>query len=209
MEHVLVQFRGCPIPVQESLIAGLRTLGAGEMWDPDRHGDDDVKAKVVLVYCSTETQWELVDELVRAGDTVVAMIVDLGVEVYARALQLRAAGVVHFDTSSAMVVSVIQSAIQGEVVLPAYAAWSLTTRASPNATLPTEITPIERQLLSALIRGDRIAEIADMLCYSDRTIRRRLQNLYLKIGAKNRHDAVRLASRFGLEQDDADTDAGG
>ncbi|MXZ52494.1 MAG: response regulator transcription factor [Acidimicrobiaceae bacterium] len=64
-------------------------------------------------------------------------------------------------------------------------------------------TPVERNLITALAQGQTIAEIVEQVHYSDRTIRRRLQGLYLKLNVHSRGEAIKkirlenLASRFG------------
>jgi DNA-binding CsgD family transcriptional regulator len=60
------------------------------------------------------------------------------------------------------------------------------------------LTGREREVLQRLDSLDTIAEIAAALFVSVNTVKSHLQNLYLKLGANKRRDAVRRARELGL-----------
>ena len=55
-----------------------------------------------------------------------------------------------------------------------------------------QLTPREREVFEALVGGRSNAEIAHLLGISEVTVKIHLQNVYRKISAKNRSDAVRI-----------------
>ncbi|MCW5774715.1 MAG: helix-turn-helix transcriptional regulator, partial [Rhodospirillaceae bacterium] len=54
------------------------------------------------------------------------------------------------------------------------------------------LTQRERETFEALVGGRSNAEIASLLGISEVTVKIHLQNVYRKLGAKNRSDAVRI-----------------
>ena len=125
------------------------------------------------------------------------MLLQLDPDHYSHALAKGAAGVVHYDTSAEIIESVLVGAMAGEVIMPAAiaqamgAAWALT---SP----PTELTEYEVGLLVSLINGDRVSDMATKYTYSERMVRRHLQNLYVKLGVNGRTAAIVHAARLRL-----------
>ncbi|MCY4279697.1 MAG: LuxR C-terminal-related transcriptional regulator [Acidimicrobiaceae bacterium] len=78
----------------------------------------------------------------------------------------------------------------GEALLPMGLAQSLAATARA-VQMPDSLTEIEETLVSALALGHAVQKIASDLNYSDRTIRRKLQTLYVKLGVATRGEAVR------------------
>lgn len=194
VETFIVVPHGCPTPVREALAIELASTGRGEMClDVDALDEDARKRAVMLVYCDSEQRWDELRSLSADEHVTVAMILELEVDRYARALACGASGVVHYDNPSSLVTSVLVAAARGEVVLPVYAARSLGS-AWHTEPVADDLTDYEQQLLGMLAAGDRISDIASDLAYSERTIRRQLQSVYLKLGVANRYDAIRFAS---------------
>ncbi len=195
MEPLIVVPHDCPTPVVEALSGSLAAAGAGGV--VAANGGAPPPEAVHLVYCSNDERWDQLRELASGDEAVVAMITELDIDQYARALAVGADGVVHFDTPAATMVSVMHAALRGEVVLPAFAGQSLAAawRAQP---VPSTLSDYEIGLLEALSEGRPIHDMATSSFYSDRTIRRHLQSVYLKLGAHNRGDALAIASRSNL-----------
>ena len=61
-----------------------------------------------------------------------------------------------------------------------------------------DLTAQEFAILVQLVKGARIAEIADILVIAPATVKWHLTNLYAKLGVKNQREAVVLALRSGL-----------
>lgn len=193
MEPLSIRCHGCPTPVRESLAAALLAGDAGHLV----HDADEVKASVELVYCDSPERWDQLRSLIEDRSLVVAMIARLAIDEYAHAVASGAAGVIHFDTSGQIMVSVIKSAVRGEIVMPAFAAQTLGA-AWVDQPAPAAVSEYEVDLLESLSTGSRVSDVAVEFAYSERTIRRHLQSLYLKLGASGRSDAIRIASRTRL-----------
>jgi len=59
------------------------------------------------------------------------------------------------------------------------------------------LTEQECEWLSSISRGDRMVDIADASGYSERTLYRALNELWSRIGARNRSEAIALANKNG------------
>lgn len=167
----------------------------------DLIADDPARVGVRLIHlvlCDTEERWaELTTSALDRDSVTVAVLPELHVEGYTRALTLGVDGVVYVDTSSSITADVIVAAVQGEVLLPSQAAHSIARLAHRERPANT-IDDMDRQLLRSLSAGVTIAAVADQLHYSERTVRRYLQNLYLRLGVSNRAEAITAAVRLGL-----------
>ena len=178
----------------EAVTARLLSDGSQVIEPADRH-----LADVSLVYCDTAGDWELLADVLPSP--AVAVLSSFDADGFIRALRA-GAGVAHIATSSELVVAAAAAAVHGEVLLPI----GLAQRLAAQSTTSDEndgFTEIEKVLIGALGRGKTIAEIVEEIHYSDRTIRRRLQGLYLKLGVSSRGEAIekihleRLANHHG------------
>lgn len=183
-----IELIGCSAPYVEAIELRIRERYGPEVDHPD----------VVLVHCNSEERWAVLgDEIATNSRVVVAVLPDLVIEDYIRALAAGAGGVVYVDTSSAITVDVISAAVNGEVVLPLQAAHNmalLAKRLKPT----TDLTPPEVELLRSVAAGRTIVELARETYFSERTVRRHLQSLYLKLGVQNRAEAIAAAARLGI-----------
>ena len=62
----------------------------------------------------------------------------------------------------------------------------------------SQMTPRELEILRLLGRGDKIAEVADALEISYKTVANTTSLLKQKLGAKNHSDLIRIAVETGL-----------
>ena len=59
-------------------------------------------------------------------------------------------------------------------------------------------TQYEKDVVKLLARGEKNAEIARALCVSENTVKYHLKNIYQKLGAKNRSQALNLIAEYHL-----------
>ncbi len=71
-------------------------------------------------------------------------------------------------------------------------------RGSNSIDLVEQPTPREIEVLQLLAAGDSNQNIADKLYISVRTVKKHTSNIYAKLGAMNRTQAVAIARRYGL-----------
>lgn len=191
---------GAPAPYRRGL---LSALGAGgfEAADPSDL-DAWVEAgeeKAVLILIREERDWSLVEKLAPLrGVGVVVLIPDHDIRGYVRALATGADGVVNGNTSPELITHVLEAALAGETVLPTEAARQLANLADRQEGSPGSLAADEMALLGQLAEGVTITDMARSQHLSERTVRRRLQSAYLKLGASNRSQAIARAARFGL-----------
>lgn len=179
-----VALAGGPVLYREAVAARLHQSGAVVIDTVASPEADTAPAEVTLWYCDEGSDW---DWDIGSHPTVV-VLPRLDVELYIRALR-RGAGAVHVDTSSEIIVAVAEAAAMGEVLLPMGVAQALTSP-KPDGTVDSTLTRVERRIARLLLEDASTARIANELSYSDRTIRRRLQTLYIKLGAKDRETAI-------------------
>jgi len=193
----VVSIVGGPVPYREALAARLVDRGWRVTTDPP--SDAERSSTVVVHYCDSESAWAAA-EIAAASDVlgVVAVIMTLDRTLYRRALAA-GAGVVHHDTSTEIMAQVIESAGHGEALVPMHVARQLVTEPDPaDATGAAALTALESGLLRGVIDGETVVSLAERFHFSERTIRRRLQSAYLKLGVDDRTGAIRLVERDGL-----------
>jgi two-component system, NarL family, response regulator LiaR len=96
----------------------------------------------------------------------------------------------------------ILAVCRGQLVIPAHlvGAFLLDLEAGPTETLGEE----ERLILARIAKGETNRDIAARLHLSERTVRRRIENLYSKLHLADRIDAALYASRQGIASGDGD-----
>lgn len=108
-----------------------------------------------------------------------------------RAMAAGAAGFISKDATPEVLAGAIRRAAAGEkVVDPGLAATAMRIGPSP-------LSGREREVLAATTSGATVTEIARTLHLSEGSVRNRISSAISKLGARNRADAVRIASESG------------
>jgi DNA-binding NarL/FixJ family response regulator len=95
--------------------------------------------------------------------------------------------------------STIRGVLAGEVRIPQQLIDQLVQVLRPRpATVGSDLTPREREVLSLLAMGRSTNAIVDELVLSVHTVRNHIRNLLMKLHAKSRLEAVAIATRHGL-----------
>ncbi len=121
-------------------------------------------------------------------------------ELMVRGLQAEARGYLLKDTDRETLLHTIRAAARGEMLLkPEIVAKVLARTAAPASTLAPdlELTDREREVLEAVVRGERSKEIATRLHITERTVKAHLTSIYNKLGVDSRAAAVTEALRRG------------
>jgi len=119
---------------------------------------------------------------------------------YQMALRFGAAGAVAQDAAVQEIIDVIDAALRGAVLLPLEVARALADGSVP---IP-ETIELDDQVadwLRALSQGVPISTIARTAGYSERQMYRQMQQLYRRIGARNRGEAISMAAKWGIGPD--------
>jgi two-component system, NarL family, response regulator DesR len=108
-----------------------------------------------------------------------------------RALTAHASGFLLKDAEPAQLTQAIRTVSKGQRVIdPHLALATLEAGESP-------LTARETQVLQLAAKGDDVTQIAGRMFLSAGTVRNYLSNIVMKLGARNRIDAVRLAREKG------------
>lgn len=130
-----------------------------------------------------------------ALSTVIVLVDDLNPAAYQDALARGADGVAHVDASPETIAQVAYAAVGGEVVLPTEIARLMAGR--PRTT-EIDLSTEDIQLLQRLSEGLTVNQLAGEVYSSERSLRRRLQNIYVRLGVGGRVEAMKRASQLGL-----------
>lgn len=182
---------GGPPLYLEAVIAQLRSHGAEVVAQSPESSDDILREHLsdvdaILMYCESEGDWERIE--MHDGRPVVAVLAHFNIHDLIRALAADACPV-HLGSSSELIVNTARAVAEGAALLPMGVARRLAVSARATE-MPAGLDSVERKLVSALADGDSVARMAGELGYSDRTIRRRLQVLYVKLGVATRSEAI-------------------
>lgn len=135
-----------------------------------------------------DSNWDLV---------VVTLTADDSQATYRSALRAGATASAPADAPMEQIVEVVREALQGRSILPADVARRLALDAPDQ---PSEYAPRLDEIgwIQAMASGDTMAEIADSGGMSKSELTKRLNELYRRIGAENRTEAIIKFARWGL-----------
>ncbi len=188
----MLEYVGCPVPYAEAVGSEAERRSLIEVLI-------DANRRCVLIMVDTEDRWQRLEDAA-ADEAILAIAVLPGLDSagYVRALSVGASGVAHSFLTSGLTVSVILAALDGEVRMPRQAAFEMAVAAQGRKPAPTNLDTNELEMLSMLATGMTVVELARQRFYNERTVRRHLQNIYLKLGVASRAEAIAKASSLGL-----------
>ncbi len=129
---------------------------------------------------------------------VVAVLEELVLAEYAAAIRAGARAAVGEDEPTDAIVTVLQLALEGRTAVPFSVIDSMAARVpaapDPNAWVSDD----EAVWLRRLADGETVAGLAAHVGYSEREMFRTLHDLYVRIGVRNRTEAIIWATRHGV-----------
>jgi DNA-binding NarL/FixJ family response regulator len=117
------------------------------------------------------------------------------------ALQAGAVGVLRKDTlTTDSLATAVRAAANGTGVVTPELLRDLLDGLAAGIERPVvaRLTDREQQVLSLIAEGHPTREVAEQLCYSERTVKNVLHDVVTKLGARSRSQAVAHAGREGL-----------
>ena len=182
-------------------VLALATNGADAVEAADRHDPEIVLMDVGLPDISgIEAGRRILAK--RPGTTMLAVTGMSDSHLVGEAIRSGFHGYITKDTPLPQFVLAIQSALNGNVVLPkksaARAAGAATDEEAATALLVRQLTRREMEVLRLLTTGANGAEIAKKLSVSSNTVRSHIQNILTKLQVHSRLEAAAFAVRHGV-----------
>ncbi len=156
----------------------------------------ETRPAVVLVTLRVDDDCRLVSSVVDAGGHVLGLLPDPSIEAFRHVLAHGATSAVDWNADPEHIVDVAVAASRDMSLLPAAVVRS-TAAGGPVPHTPT-ITTEEAQWLLALAGGATVAALAFEVGYSERAMFRKLHDLYVNLGVRNRSEALIAAERSGI-----------
>jgi DNA-binding NarL/FixJ family response regulator len=127
---------------------------------------------------------------------LIAVLADENVEMHVKAVEAGATAAVGRTATPEEMLEVFNAAIRGVSMLPAEAVRALAAPKAPDDET-IQLKPREIEWLRALSQGRTVAQLAENVGYSERAMYRLLRDMYRRMHAANRTEAVVKASRAG------------
>ncbi len=150
----------------------------------------------IIVTLRSENDCETIDSISRVGGIVVALLPEPSIEWFRDVLAHGAVSAIDWNEDPDRIVAVAVEAVRGRSLLPREIVKALTSGASTSHA-PT-ISAEEAHWLVTLAGGATVAALADDVGYSERAMFRKLHDLYVNLGVKNRSEALLAAERAGI-----------
>ena len=171
--------------------------------------DIDDAAVAVLVADEADTQFLSVAAAIQRDGCprVVMVITRLDESALVQAVQAGVAAVLRrHDAQTDRLIDAVQAAAAGDGSVPADLLGRLLGRMghlqrtvlAPRGLMLSGLTARETEVLRLIAEGCDTAEIAERLCYSERTVKNVLHDVTSRLGLRNRSHAVAYAVREGL-----------
>jgi DNA-binding NarL/FixJ family response regulator len=153
---------------------------------------------VVLLTVQMPRDWSLLATLcrTRADLVAIAVLTEPSTEAYVRAIMAGATVAVPRDAVPSTMRWVFEEAVRGTTVLPTEVVRTLAL-SRESGVGEAELPTAQVEWLRALAQGITVAQLAERHGYSERAMFRHLRDLYARMGAKGRTEALMLANRRG------------
>ncbi len=163
-------------------------------WKPGRDGI------AVIVAVSEMTVLDDIRHLKEAHPhiPVVAVVPELTVSSFAAAVRVGATGVLGDDEPAEAFKTVIEVALQARTAVPETLVRAMAARIPDTPKPEAWVEPREADWLRHLARGELVSVLAESVGYSEREMFRMLHDLYVRIGVRNRTEAIIWATRHGV-----------
>lgn len=190
-----------PVPAyRRGLLAALKDAGFDAQDGGAQAGDVAPGLDALLVTVERSTS-DVDLEPPRGVRCVVALVQDTTADVYLEALLCGARSAVAWSAAPELVAEVVEAAISGYALLPADIVAALARRMPVGATV--DVSDEERHWLCMLADGSTIGQLAAESDRSERGMHRLLHDLYARMRVTKRSEAIVLAARMGLLDDQA------
>jgi DNA-binding NarL/FixJ family response regulator len=156
--------------------------------------------RVVLFTLHAPERWKELAELcdADAGVLVIALLTETSVPTYVQAIESGAVAAVPRDAPPELVHQVFEAALEGKSLLPVEVVRVLAApRAGREAERQEGPSLREIEWLRQLAGGTTVGQLADHAGYSERAMFRLLRELYGRVGARNRTEALMRAKGEG------------
>ena len=171
-----------------------------EAWEHDGLFDSDI----VLLDTATDGGWDFIGAVTEStGARVIVCTSEADEDDVLRSIQAGAVGYLRKDTlSPESLGAAVRAAASGTGVVAPDLLGSLLRGISPDAISHrnggARLTDREQQVLTLIAAGHPTREVAERLCYSERTVKNVLHDVVTKLNARSRSQAVAFAVREGL-----------
>ncbi len=182
------------------LVAALNAAG----YDAESTGSPSSWAaqpgrRALLITIRTEGDWRLLAGLPTAkpGVVLLALLAEPTPATYQEAFRRGATAAAAWDAPLATLLDVLAAAVQGRILLTADDAHVLAV-GTPTDPHPAHFSDQDLDWLRQLAVGSSVTALARRSGLSDRSVYRRLADLYSRLGVANRSAAIATAIRWRL-----------
>ena len=192
-----------PVPAyRQGIIAALAQAGFIPEEPPDIEAWAGLgKPRGLLATIAGHEDQRAVLKLKGYDVTIVALVRTYAASVYLDILRAGAAAAVPWDSRPDSIVRALEAALDNYSVAPSEVMRQLLA----GGVAPRErngIKAAESAWLRKLANGSTVATLAQEVGYSEREMFRLLRDVYVRLGARNRTEALLKASRSGLLSDE-------
>ena len=177
---------------------GHTTIDTGDplTWAGSASADD-----VLVVAVPTSVEVSLLATITSTTEGTVVALVEDGFPAFSAALASGATSAVERSAEPARIAAVVEAAVAGDCLLPRGVAAEMARAAAHQSGHP-DVRARETQWIRRLASGATVAALAEEAGYSEREMFRLLHALYLRMGARNRTEALVMATRWGLLEEE-------